>query len=193
LYFADQDWRKPNRTRYMAALAEHRPTMATVLDWEYEEQLPDVLDWAEEAAQYVERVLIVPKVVGGIPSIPRRINGRDVVLGYSVPTKYAGTPVPIWSFSGWPVHLLGGSPHKQIDVYLHMQPIADVVSIDGNMHNKMATERCAFWRRRPGSKGRWIVLQEADGQKWGNDALYEAFRRSCENIMAVWRSLNGRP
>lgn len=56
LYFADQDWRAPRRDRYMAELARLRPTMATVLDWEREQQLPEVLEWAEEAAQYVELV-----------------------------------------------------------------------------------------------------------------------------------------
>ena len=47
LYFADQDWRRPNRAAYMAALALHRPTMATVLDFEREEQLSEVLAWSE--------------------------------------------------------------------------------------------------------------------------------------------------
>jgi len=189
LYFADQDWRKPNRKAYMAALDEHRPMMATALDWEREEQLPEVLDWAEEVAQYTKRVVIVPKVIGGIDQIPARVGGRDVILGYSVPTKYAGTSIPIWSFSGWPIHLLGGSPHKQMEVYSYMRLIADVISVDGNMHNKMATTRCAFWRERKGSRGRWVSLMEADGREWGTDAPYEAFRRSCENICAVWKTL----
>ena len=130
LYFADQDWRKPNREVYMAALAEHRPVMATVLDWEYDEQLPEILNWAEEAAQYVKLIIVIPKVMDGIPRIPHRVGGRNVVLGYSVPTRYAGTEIPIWSFSGWPVHLLGGSPHKQMEIYAYLRLIADVVSVD---------------------------------------------------------------
>lgn len=188
LYFADQDWRTPNRAAYMASLAEHRPTMATVLDWEREEKLCEVLDWAEEAAQYVDQVIIIPKVMGGIARIPRRVNNADVVLGYSIPTAYAGTPLPLWSFAGWPIHLLGGSPHKQRDFYLHLQPMAEVVSVDGNMHNKMATTYCSFWREQPGSKGRWVSLQEADGSKWGQDGPDEAFRRSCKNIAAMWQN-----
>ena len=189
LYFADQDWRKPNRESYMAALERYKPTMATVLDWEHKGQLSEVLDWAEEAAQYVERVIIIPKVIGGVPRIPRRINDRDVVLGYSVPTKYAGTELPIWSFTGWPVHLLGGSPHRQMEIYAYLRLIADVVSVDGNMHNKMATTRCAFWRDKSGLKGKWVSLKEADGREWAQDAPYEAFRRSCENIMIAWKLL----
>lgn len=51
IWFADQNWKKPDRTKYMAALAEHRPHMASVLDLERADQLDEVLSWAEEAAQ----------------------------------------------------------------------------------------------------------------------------------------------
>jgi len=189
IYFADQDWNNPDRVRYMAALKQHRPAMATVLDWEQEEQLAEVLDWAEEAAQYVERVLIVPKVAGGIESLPRRIGGADVVLAYSVPTKYGGTFVPIWEFDGWPVHLLGGSPHAQMELYQYHA--LGVVSVDGNMHQMMATRFCQFWVRGTARYARnrwWPALREANGgERWaGDDAPYEAFRRSCRNIAAAW-------
>lgn len=84
----------------MAELAKHRPTMATVLDWERDDQRGEVLDWAAEAAQYIERVLIVPKVPSGIKTLPRRIGGAVIVLAYSVPTRYGGTFVPVWEFDG---------------------------------------------------------------------------------------------
>jgi len=190
LYFADQDWRKPNRGAYMAALAQHRPEMATVLDWERGEQLPEVLDWAEEAAQFVKRVLIIPKVIGGITQLPRRINGADVVLAYSVPSKYGGSEVPLWEFAGWPVHLLGGSPHRQMMIWMHLTPICDVVTADGNMASKMAL-RCVLWHSVPGPKGHWRTLSDLGLGGLGNDAKYEAFRYSCENIAAAWRKLGG--
>ncbi len=126
LYFADQDWKRPNRAAYMSALAQHRPNMASVLDWEHEGQLNEVLDWAEEAAQYVERVMIIPKVVGGIGRIPHAVNGCPVILGYSVPTRFGGTPLPGWEFAGWPLHLLGGSPHRQMREWSHLSNIAEV-------------------------------------------------------------------
>lgn len=134
VWFADQDWRKPNQAAYMAALREHRPKMATVLDWEHDEQLPEVLAWAEDAASVVERVLIIPKVVGGIPQIPHAIGGKPIILAYSVPTKFAGTGVPVWEFSRRPVHLLGGSPQAQ----MRLTEYLNVVSADGNYANKMA-------------------------------------------------------
>lgn len=188
IYFADQDWKNPDREKYMAALAEHRPTMATVLDWEQPEQRANVLDWAEQAAQYVERVVIIPKVPDTIETLPRQIGGAEVVLGYSVPTSYGGTFVPTWEFAGWPVHLLGGSPHKQMELCHYL----DVVSVDGNLHNLMATRYCQFWvpgTARYASNRYWPTLREANGgENWpGEDAPYEAFRRSCENIAEAWR------
>lgn len=195
LHFADQDWRNPKRKAYMAALAEHRPHMATVLDWEREDQLPEVLDWTEEAAQYVERILIVPKVVGGIGRIPRRVGGKPVVLAYSVPTRYGGTELPIWAFTGWPVHLLGGSPHKQMELWRYFSNIAEVVSADSNMINKMATQRCQFWvpGTARGAKDRWWPTLKEMGAERQHDAPYEAFRRSCANIMTAWRELAVEP
>lgn len=188
LWFADQNWKKPDRERYMAALSRHRPAMATVLDWEREEQLSEVLDWAEEASQYVEQVLIVPKVQNGIECLPRRINGKRVLLAYSVPTKYGGTQLPIWEFAHWPVHLLGGSPHRQMHYWHHLSAIADVVSADGNMSNKMA-HYCRFWSPTKGPKGHWVQLAEVGDGDWGNDANAEAFRRSCANIVGAWKQL----
>jgi hypothetical protein len=187
LWFADQNWKAPRRDVYMARLAQHRPTQATVLDLEREEQLPVVLDWAEEAAQYVERVVVIPKVFGIIPRIPDRIAGSDVVLGYSVPTRYAGTEVPVWEFERRPVHLLGGSPQAQMRLTHYL----NAISADGNYMMRMATHFCMFWmpgNARYASNRWWPTLREANGgENWGgDDAPYEAFRRSCENIRAGW-------
>jgi hypothetical protein len=189
-YFADQDWKNPDRVRYMTELEKHRPAMATVLDWEREEQRDEVLSWAEEAAQYVKRVLVVPKVIGGIETLPRRIGGAAVVLAYSVPTKYGGTFVPIWEFEDRPVHLLGGSPHKQMELCYYL----NVVSVDGNMHQRLAVRHCQFWVPGTARYARnrwWPTLKEAnDGMRWpGDDALYEAFARSCSNIIRAWKRL----
>lgn len=190
LWFADQDWERPDRERYMAALALHKPHMATVLDWERQEQLPEVLGWAEDAAQYVNVVLIIPKVFGGISQLPRIIGGKPVRLGYSVPTKFGGSELPAWEFAGWPVHLLGGSPHKQMALTNYM----DVHSADGNMAQKLAIKYCQFWapgNARYASNRWWPTLREANGGTTadGIDLPYEAFYRSCKNIVAAWQIL----
>jgi len=180
LYFCDQDWKNPNRIAYMSALAKYKPHMATVLDWERQDQLKEVLDWAEDAAQYADNILIVPKVQRGISQLPRSIGGKPIILAYSVPTKFGGTKLSPNQFAGWPVHLLGGSPHIQMRLYnLWFRSIADVVSVDGNMSNKMATNFCKYWQH-----GRWVALN--DGV---SDTPYRAFKQSCINIMEAWNSL----
>ena len=176
--FVDQDWKRPDRAAYVAAVAQHRPRIATVLDWERDEQLPEVLGWAEDVAPFVERVIIIPKVIGGVPRLPRRIGGREVVLGYSVPTRYGGTELPLWEFAGWPVHLLGGSPHRQ----LHVAHYLEIISADGNYINRKATQFCEWWNGR-----RWEPLRPKQ-----DDAPYEAFRRSCVNVLAAWRALEAQ-
>lgn len=189
-YFVDQDWENPRRSAYMAALEKYKPSMATVLDLERMDQLDEVLSWAEEAAQFVEQVLIIPKVFSIIPLLPHSIQGDvEVVLGYSTPTKFAATEVPVWEFGNRPVHLLGGAPQVQMELTYYL----NVVSVDGNYANKMANERCQFWV--PGNayyaaNRWWPTLKEWNkGKRWdGDNGPAEAFRRSCENIMAAWRS-----
>lgn len=175
IHFADQNWKNPDRARYMAALSDHRPRMASVLDLERAEQLPEVLEWTEEAAQFVRVVMIIPKVFGIIPKLPRRIGGADVRLGYSVPTKHGGTEVPVWEFCGWPVHLLGGSPHRQMEIRKYL----DVRSVDGNYHLLKANKWGEYWQW----PGVWV-----SGEYQYNDGIYEAFARSCKNIYAAWHN-----
>ena len=179
IWFADQNWKKPDRGRYIDALAEHKPHMATVLDLEQWHQLDEVLSWAEEAARYVAVVLIIPKAFGIISELPRHIGSAEVRLGYSVPTKFGGTELPVWEFFGWPVHLLGGQPHQQMKLAHYM----DVHSADSNYHHLMATRYNEFWM-----KGSWHELS-AYGDHMRHDAIYRAFERSCANIMEAWSAL----
>lgn len=190
--FVDQNWKKPDKERYMTALREHKPHMASVIDWERKEQLLEVLSWAEDAAMFVDVVMVIPKVPGCVQLLPRSIGGKSVRLGFSIPTKHGGTACHPMEFVGWPVHLLGGSPQAQLKWFTRLPGI---ISADGNMHHKMATRMNAFWypSRFPG-RGYWPRLAEFDGKRWGDgsnmaDAPYEAFRRSCVNIKAAWASL----
>ncbi len=175
IYFADQNWKDPNKEKYMMALKEHKPYMASVLDLESESQLLEVLEWAEEAAAFVETVMIIPKVFGIISKLPRQINGKQIRLGYSVPTKHGGTEVPIWEFYNWPIHLLGGSPHKQMAIRKYL----DVQSLDGNYHGLKARKWGEYWEW----PGRWV-----SGKFQYNDGIYDAFEFSCKNIMQAWRN-----
>lgn len=179
VYFVDQDWRKPNRVRYMAALAQHRPALASVLDWERPEQEAEVMDWAEEAALHVqEAVIVIPKVAGTIRRIPRQISGKQVRLGYSVPTGYAGTKVGIDEFQAWPVHLLGGSPKSCWALAERL----DVCSADGNYLKKLAN-RCVY--ARPDGNGRGVAHGLVQ-----TGANYLAFELSLIYWVNGWRGVD---
>lgn len=163
----------------MAALAQHKPFLASVLDWERQEQLPEILGWAEDAAQHVEVVMLIPKVMAGVDQLPRTIGGKPVRLGYSVPTSFGGTELGLWEFSGWPCHLLGGNPQTQMQVSRYL----NVVSADGNAAQKAAVSWNMVWQA-----GKWQRLCDVAG-KIEEDAPYAAFEISCRNIMAAWRKM----
>lgn len=187
-YFADQNWKNPVRDRYMATLAQHRPTLATVLDWEREEQYSEVMGWAEEASQYTETVIVIPKVIGGIKRLPRRINGKDVRLGYSAATSFSGTSVSLSEFSGWPIHCLGGSPRAQMEI----TRVQNVVSADGNYIQQQARERGQFYSPLlRGKRNGWPRLQEAGLGHVKHDAIYLAFELTCIAVPMVWSGASG--
>lgn len=174
--FVDQNWKNPSREKYMDCLKKYTPRMATALDLERDEQLSEVLEWAEEAAQYItEAVLIIPKAQGIISSLPRVIGGKPVRLAYSVPTKYGGSSLPLWDFIGWPVHLLGGRPEKQMELSHYLS----AVSADGNYFGMKARRFCEHWEW----PGRWIP----DGGNTPDGAHYAAFALSCANIIQAWQ------
>ncbi len=185
-YFCDQDWRNPDRAKYMAALKEHRPALATVLDYERGEQLDAVMSWAYEAAQHVtEAVIIIPKAMSTIDLLPTQVRGKEVRLGYSVPTGFAGTCVPTWEFGRRPIHLLGGSPTRQMELARYL----NVKSADGNYVQKMALRYGQYFT--PSSNGKtrgWPKLYEV-GLHVDTDVPYVAFELSCINLRAAWRGV----
>lgn len=181
--FADQNWKQPDRTKYMAALAEHKPRMATVLDWERDDQYNEALSWAWEAAQHVsEAVIIIPKVIGGIPRLPRTIAGKQVRLGYSVPTKFGATQVPQWEFMGWPVHALGGSPMRQLELAAYL----DIRSADGNYIQGEALKRGQVFV--PGASCNFPKFYELVERR-ESDVPYAAFTLSVINMLNAWQHI----
>lgn len=193
-YFADQDFKRPRYVGYIKSLKKYRPHLASVLDIMEWRRLDEYLMRAEEVSQYCSEVMLIPKLSGVIKELPREIYGKKVRLGYSVPTRFGGTDVPIDEFKDWPVHLLGGSPLKQLELAEKM----NVVSCDGN-YAQLMSRYCQFFipdGSATYAKNRWWpTLKEANnGKKWGDgtsiaDAPYEAFRRSCNNIMMMWNLL----
>ncbi len=183
VYFADQDWKEPDRNAYMKALAEHKPSLATVVDWEPGREWSEVWSWCMEASEHCEVVVIIPKIAGTVTTIPEEANGKEVRLAYSVPTSYGGSAVPLWEFGKRPIHLLGGSPQKQMSIARYV----NVVSADGNMAHLQA-HKCRFWSPDKSTKGHWVQLGETGDQRT-TGANLAAFRLSLCNIRHAWDGL----
>ena len=127
LGFLDIDWKRYSFRAHLAAVRQTRPLLTVARDVERGYELSQILDEAGELAQYAGHVIVVPKdflmadcISEGIPT--------QYVLGYSVPTRYGGTPLPLAAFLRRPVHLLGGRP----DVQRRIADTLNVVSIDCN-------------------------------------------------------------
>ena len=140
VFFVDQNWKKPNKQAYIEAIKTRNPYLATVLDIESEVTYTEALDWAEEIAPHVGKLILIPKIE---IDLPLKIGGKEIIIGYSVPTKYGGTPIPIECFTDRKLHLLGGSPHAQMEIF--MKYPNSIYSVDGNYHQKMAIRFNSVW------------------------------------------------
>jgi len=139
--FIDNEFKGYDHEVHKAVVARHQPKYATVMDIFTPEQsralgiehhgFERVMRWAEDLSNYTQNVIIIPKY-DCIADIPEHF-----MLGYSVPSSYGGTPLPVERFSGRRVHLLGGSPKKQ---YTYWSAIPDsVVSVDTNYIHLVST------------------------------------------------------
>ncbi len=161
--FVDNDYHDYEHSLHMSVVSLMKPKYATVRDYMTERQceaagipyysLDEILKWAEDVERYAEQVIIIPKV-DVLHEIPERY-----VLGYSVPTSYGGTPLPIESFAGRQVHLLGGSwaeQRRMLDILGD-----DVVSLDFN-----AIHRSSRYGRVTLGDGSSVALSEV---RWDRD------------------------
>lgn len=180
LYLLDIDWKRPDWARHLRVARAERPALAAAQDVERADQLVGALAQAEELAEWCGAVMVIPKAFEVADRIPGHVGGKPVILGYSVPTRYGGTSVPLWEFGRRPVHLLGGSPRAQraLCSYLNVQ------SADGNMTWKLAQRGLVYNRRGVASGNSLVTL---DGCQWDGDMPYEALRRSLLNLREFWR------
>lgn len=197
VYFTDQNWKNPQRRLYMLGLKKHRPHIASVLDFENPRQYKEVISWATEAAPHVNIIVIIPKVPGSIPDLPREIGGKPVRLGYSVETSHGKTDVPIEDFIGWThgVHLLGGNPLKQLEIA--KTPGLNILSVDCNYIMLKANrwgefldfkgyQHCMFGFNPDDITTRWRQLKEIGLGKM-REAPAAALQRSCETLRLCWQ------
>lgn len=178
IIFTDVDWKNPNEAQYLAHVKQIRPKLATVIDIETIDTLAQALDWANQLIDYVEHIIFIPKI-DIIDRLPPQINNKEVILGYSVPSSYGKTDIPIHRFLSHRIHVLGGSPHVQMRLYKQHPNM--IYSVDGNYFTKMANRMQRYWV--PGDN------DEITNRFWKRNKAHapeQIFQQSCKNILAAW-------
>lgn len=194
LFFADQEWENPNFDKYLEYIQKERPYMATVVDITSVKLIDTALLWADKISKYVDKIVIIPKINEAISHIPHYINGKEIILGYSVPTKYGKTDIPIDNFSGYNIHLLGGSPKQQMELFFNSGQ--SVYSIDNNYVCNIGLRFGGVWNMSSYSidndlfMGNIIVINQSGLYvKWHNGSQITAIDKSLSNLMSAWNML----
>ncbi len=171
LGFMDNEWHDYDHAAHVAAVAETRPKYATVRDAMTKQQcedsgveflpLPRILEMAEEVAEHADNVIVIPKY-DCLDKIP-----EQYVIGFSVPTSYGGTPMPIESLRGRRIHLLGGSWTKQRQYLALMGD--DVVAFDNN--HLLRVSEFGDFTYPDGTRGRLSRLSDKMPRTWQAAAI----------------------
>jgi hypothetical protein len=181
--FVDCLYTDYNHDLHLAQVAKHRPRYATVRDIMLRGQceqagikyyaFDQIMKWAEELREYADNVIVIPKT-DCIKDIP-----PEYVLGLSIPTSHGGTPLPLDKFRGRRVHLLGGSPNRQISYWQALRD--EVISMDNNYLMKIAQYGVAWI-----PEGRQVSLTDL-GFGAVSNPLYVALAISLGNFGAYFR------
>jgi len=139
--FIDNEFKNYDHTVHLDVVAQYAPKYATVRDMMTRAQCEEagieycdpeaILVWAEQVARFARHTIVIPKHPDYLEMIPDKY-----VIGYSIPSQYAGSPFPIEVLRGRKIHLLGGSWEKQLACIESLQD--DIVSLDNNHINLMA-------------------------------------------------------
>jgi len=134
----DNDFQNPDLDRYVDRALEYEPDVGVIGDAYDAAEAQVYVDTIRELQESLPETefIIVPKCRAAIEAIP-----DDIVLGYS--RGYAETLAHEFSdpvdWRGRRVHILGGSPPKQLDVVEQLtqptltgEPPADIVGLDWN-------------------------------------------------------------
>lgn len=169
----DVNWKDYVWDDHFSAIKKHKPKYAVVPDIYDEDDLQDLLDQGKQVEDLGTQVIAVPKSENIVNHIP-----NNWIIGVSVPSSYAGFLPNISELQNRKVHLLGGSPGAQRDLWNEYKHSSiTIVSVDINSHNK-ASDFGTYW----------------NGNVWKNTqkdpiGKYEAFRLSCAGIMKMWKEL----
>ncbi len=177
--FIDIEYRKSDFIKHLEIVQQYRPKYAIVPDLsainvsQHDNERALMHYW--QLAPYCEIPLIVPKLPGQLAYFP-----DFVAVAYSIPSTYGGARYGLHELSGRMVHLLGGNPEQQHRIARWIRQYnATVISVDGNMAQKLA-QKAVYWN------GTWKHHEKKGSHE--TDLMYECWQRSCQHIVASWRS-----
>lgn len=168
--FLDLHWEDPDWGGLLEAAEWHEPKYAIAGDYDgsnYE----TINDRARQLAEYAENVIVVPHEDGDLEHAP-----EWCVVGYSTPSEYAGTDIPIRQYreTSHDLHILGGTPHEQHRLLGRLW-VENVVSMDCNSHHKAATIGAKAWHP---ARPHWRKL----GPENLPNAVEQAYKLSVTNL-----------
>jgi len=185
----DNDFRNPNLDRFVDRFFEHEPWVGVIGDVYERDDVDDHVAAAREIqASYPEaELIIVPKSRSVIDAVP-----DDIVLGYS--RGYADRLAHEFSeptdWRGRHVHILGGSPPKQLEAIqqltrptLSADPPADIVGVDWNGLHRGA-QFGEFW-----TADGW----DDSGRDADHVTVRKTVRHSLARIREFWKSHGSGP
>lgn len=137
-YMVDIHWEDYVWSDYLDKLKLWKPTFALVPD--YEQPNPDMLLRHIEDLKMlnIPRIGVCPKFKRAVYDIP-----PECIICVSIPTKYAGFLPNESELINRRIHLLGGSPQKQLK-YIQQHPNLHIMSMDGNAFVKAAFYRTIY-------------------------------------------------
>ena len=124
-------------------------------------------EWLQAYQAYHELKKHCPRVVMPVHVCPPEHKDIEIAWPMGVWTK---DYVAVWEVQDQVTHLLGGSPHAQLETAGYFPNLR---TVDGNQAFWCAVHFGKYW------KGRWVKPEPALPNE-------ECFRRSVENITEAW-------
>lgn len=168
--FLDVHWEDPDFEALLEAAAWHEPRYVVAGDYDADEENYEVVnERARRLREHAENVIIVPHSTGELAFVP-----EWVVVGYSTPTEYAGTEIPLRRYreTSHDIHVLGGTPHKQHRITGQLW-LENICSMDCNSHHKAATMGAKAWHP---ATPHWRKVDE------GDNAVERAYQLAVKNL-----------
>jgi GNAT superfamily N-acetyltransferase len=178
--FIDLHWEEPDVEGLMKAAERHRPQYIIAGDYDGD-NIEEINERGDYLREYAENVIIVPHEPGEVEKVP-----EWAIVGYSTPTKYAGTDAPIWEYTGRDVHILGGKIGQIQEIYAHLAN--SVVSIDSNSWHRGATSFAKWWGQ---SRPSWNKLAEPVARPDNANRAYENSMLNISYALREQRILRG--